>query len=38
MDIRRQIQLDIWYAQNLSLRLDFRILRLSLQRTVSGQD
>jgi lipopolysaccharide/colanic/teichoic acid biosynthesis glycosyltransferase len=38
MDIRRQIQLDIWYAQNLSLKLDFRILRLSLQRIISGQD
>lgn len=38
MDIRRQIQLDIWYAQNLSLKLDFRILRLSLQRVISGQD
>jgi putative colanic acid biosynthesis UDP-glucose lipid carrier transferase len=38
MDIRRQIQLDIWYAQNQSLRLDFRILRLSLQRALSGQD
>jgi putative colanic acid biosynthesis UDP-glucose lipid carrier transferase len=37
MDIRRQIQLDIWYAQNLSLRLDFRILRLSLQRLLLGQ-
>ena len=36
-DIRRQIQLDIWYAQNLSLRLDFRILRLSLQRALLGQ-
>jgi len=38
MDIRRQIQLDLWYAQNQSLRLDFRILRLSLQRALSGQD
>jgi lipopolysaccharide/colanic/teichoic acid biosynthesis glycosyltransferase len=38
MDIPRQIQLDIWYAQNLSLRLDFRILRLSFQRVISGQD
>jgi lipopolysaccharide/colanic/teichoic acid biosynthesis glycosyltransferase len=38
MDIRRRIQLDIWYAQNQSLRLDFRILRLSLQRALSGQD
>lgn len=38
MDIRRQIQLDIWYAQNQSLRLDFRILRLSLQRALSTQD
>ena len=38
LDIRRQIQLDIWYAQNLSLRLDFRILRLSFQRALSGQD
>jgi lipopolysaccharide/colanic/teichoic acid biosynthesis glycosyltransferase len=38
MDIRRQIQLDIWYAQNLSLRLDFRILRLSFQRVISGHD
>jgi lipopolysaccharide/colanic/teichoic acid biosynthesis glycosyltransferase len=38
MDIRRQIQLDIWYAQNQSLRLDFRILRLSLQRALSGRD
>lgn len=38
MDIRRQIQLDIWYAQNQSLKLDFRILRLSLQRALSGRD
>jgi lipopolysaccharide/colanic/teichoic acid biosynthesis glycosyltransferase len=38
MDIRRQIQLDIWYAQNLSLRVDFRILRLTLQRVMSGED
>lgn len=37
MDIRSQIQLDIWYAQNQSLKLDFRILRLSLQRALSGQ-
>jgi lipopolysaccharide/colanic/teichoic acid biosynthesis glycosyltransferase len=37
MDVRSQIQLDIWYAQNLSLRLDFRILRLSVQRALSGQ-
>jgi lipopolysaccharide/colanic/teichoic acid biosynthesis glycosyltransferase len=37
MDIRRQLQLDIWYAQNASLRLDFRILRLSLQQVISGQ-
>jgi lipopolysaccharide/colanic/teichoic acid biosynthesis glycosyltransferase len=37
MDIRRQIQLDIWYAQNASLKLDFRILRLSLQQVISGQ-
>jgi lipopolysaccharide/colanic/teichoic acid biosynthesis glycosyltransferase len=38
MDTRRQIQLDIWYAQNQSLRLDFRILRLSFQHALSGQD
>ena len=38
MDIRRQIQLDIWYAQNQSLKLDFRILRLSLQRALAGRD
>ncbi len=38
VDIRRQIQLDIWYAQNQSLRLDFRILRLALQQALSGQD
>lgn len=38
MDIRRQIQLDIWYAQNISLGLDFRILCWSLQRAISGQD
>ena len=38
MDVRREIQLDIWYAQNRSLRLDFRILRLSLQRALSGQE
>jgi lipopolysaccharide/colanic/teichoic acid biosynthesis glycosyltransferase len=37
MDIRRQIQLEIWYAQNASLKLDFRILRLSLQQVISGQ-
>jgi lipopolysaccharide/colanic/teichoic acid biosynthesis glycosyltransferase len=36
MDIRRQIQLDIWYAQNMSLKLDFRIVRLSLQRVISA--
>jgi sugar transferase EpsL len=38
MDIRRQIQFDIWYAQNLTLRLDLKILRLSLRRAFSGQD
>ena len=38
MDIRRQIQFDLWYAQNQSLRLDLRILRLSLQRIISSRD
>ncbi len=38
MDIRRQIQLDVWYAQNQSLKLDLRILGWSLQRAISSPD
>jgi lipopolysaccharide/colanic/teichoic acid biosynthesis glycosyltransferase len=38
LDVRQQIRLDIWYAENLSLRLDFRILRLSVQRALWSQD